>query len=120
MGMSQRKRNRNKTGRRSKKGTPMPDPNDGTFCAKVTKSLGNCRFQVERYQDLGYIEASSTNDKNAYRIVCELDSSMKGGNRFNRVRDGDNVLIEEQSYSGSIINNSTKKNFKIIGLYTKA
>lgn len=98
----------------------MPDPNNGTFCAKVIRSLGNCRFYVERYQDLGYIEASSTNDKNKYRIVCELDSSMKGGNRFNRVRVGDNVLIEKQSYSGSIIKNSTKKYFKIIGVYTKA
>ena len=116
--MSQRKKNRNKTGRRSKKSTPMPDPLNNTFCAKVVKSLGNCRFHVERYQDMGYIENSD--NKNIYRLVCELDSSMKGGNRFNRVRDGDNVLIEEQSYSGTIVNNSTKKNFKIIGVYTKA
>ena len=117
--MSTKKRNRNKTGRRSKQSTPLPDPLNGTFCAKVSKSLGNCRFSVERHQDMGYINDPSITDKNVYRINAELSSSMKGGNRFNRVREGDNVLIEEQSYTGKIVHNSKKKNYLIIGVYTK-
>ena len=117
--MSTKKKNRAKSNRRSKQSTPLPDPTNGTFCAKVYKSNGNCRFSVERHQDLGYINDPSIKDKSVYRINAELSSSMKGGNRFNRVREGDNVLIEEQSYSGTITQNSTKKNYKIIGVYTK-
>jgi len=117
--MSTKKRNRNKTGRRSNKSTPLPDPQNGTFCAKVNKSLGNCRFSVERYQDLGYINDPSVKNKNVYRINAELSSTMKGGNRYNKVREDDNVLIEEQSYTGKLLHNSTKKNYLIIGVYTK-
>merc|ERR1712137_787605 len=115
MGMSQKNKGRRKVGKgkinfRRKKNNDddnLPD-NKTKFLMKITKTNGHCRFAGTRYYDGEELRS------------VELASYLKGGFRKNRVKIGDDVLIQDEGYSKSTVKDpkaGEEANFKIIYKY---